>query len=334
MMQFQFNKNMTYTHRVAVILASLLNVGLAQAGTYTFTPNVPLEVSGPQGSLGSWTLIGGTGALNFSNGAGVVGETPVDAVGGLIGTINVAHIKLTPLDGAQYSETTSLIDGEAVRSNVKVGATVTSVTLDDQTGAVVAVGSFGGALEQAPRTLNLLKGGQIAFTNLRFNLVEKTVTADLSGTPLVYDAATQTYQPGVTTTVKDMVTWNITSISGPTTLPPSALAAAAAGDFGPLQSEGFELKAQPDGTQLVQASNTLYGLKVTSQGFNLVAQSLGIGPTSVAWGALAAVNDEPDGWGSVTSTISFTRTIPEPSTYVLMGLGLCGIALVARRRRV
>jgi hypothetical protein len=316
------------------MLASLLSASLAHAGSYTFTPGVPVDVAGPQGSLGSWTLIGGEGALNFSNGAGVVGETPTDAMGGLVGTINVAHINLTPLDGAQYAETTSVIDGEEVRSNVKVGAKVTSVTLDDQTGDVVAVGSFGGALEQAPRTANLLKGGQIAFTNLRFNLLDKTVTADLAGTPLVFNAATQTYVPGVTTTLKDVVTWSITSITGPTTLSPSALAAAAAGNFAPLQSQGFELKTQADGTQIVQASNVLYGLKVTELGFNTVAQSLGIGPTSVAWGALADVNNEPDGWGSITSTISFTRTIPEPSTYLLMGLGLVGITLAARRQRV
>jgi hypothetical protein len=45
------------------------------------------------------------------------------------------------------------------------------------------------------------------------------------------------------------------------------------------------------------------------------------------------VNSQPDGWGSISSSIVFTaREIPEPSTYALMGLGLVGISLVARRR--
>jgi hypothetical protein len=74
-------------------------------------------------------------------------------------------------------------------------------------------------------------------------------------------------------------------------------------------------------------TTTLSGLSITSDGFNKFTQALGL--RSLGKAALTGVTD----FGVVTSTIVATAAIPEPSSYALMGLGLAGMGLVARRRR-
>lgn len=73
-------------------------------------------------------------------------------------------------------------------------------------------------------------------------------------------------------------------------------------------------------------TTTLTGLSITQAGFDTFVKSLGL--LTLGKSALTGVTD----FGTITSTITATPAIPEPSTYALMGLGLVGISLVARRR--
>ncbi|MBI3384133.1 MAG: PEP-CTERM sorting domain-containing protein [Aquabacterium sp.] len=85
-------------------------------------------------------------------------------------------------------------------------------------------------------------------------------------------------------------------------------------------------------------SATITGLSITVQGFDAFTKSLGL--LSLGKAALAGVTD----FGTITSTIYpllsappgpdwHITSVPEPTTYALMGLGLAGLA-VARRRRL
>jgi hypothetical protein len=123
--------------------------------------------------------------------------------------------------------------------------------------------------------------------------------------------------------------WNIGSISGPTVIPPAALLAANPATA--MTAAGFSNVTKKTDARGVyyeaDSFNTISGLSVTTAGFNFFSGSLGLLSTGV--NALKAVAD----YGTVTSQLHFSvREVPEPSTYALMGLGLVGISLVARRR--
>jgi hypothetical protein len=333
---------MKFEMKSLVIAAALVAAGAANAAIITAKVGTPLVVFDPAGSgrAAELTVLAQSGgALEFSNGTGVPGGVPTDTVGGLVGALNVAAVVLNPIDGAKIDEQMIDIQGDLTRGVVKIGASVTNLVANDQTGQILTVGSLGGAQQVAARISGVLNGGEMNVSNLRFDLANKTVIADVAGTPLVYNATTKVWAPGTQTVQKDLTLWTITDIVGPTVIRPEALLAAGAGDFSKMQADGYKLLSTAPSSDprfplyTVSATNVLGGLKVTDAGFAFFANALGLKAGSTGYTTLSGVNSQPDGWGSISSSIVFTaREIPEPSTYALMGLGLVGISLVARRR--
>jgi PEP-CTERM motif len=327
----------------AVAIASIGSAYAAQASG-TVGQAVVVKDPGTSGRSVELTLLSGQGGLVFSNGNGdpVNGANPTTSVGGLVGALNVGKVQLSPLDGAQITETILPI-GSRVKTNtraiVRIDATVSKLTADIDgatAGRFTTVNALGGAQQTAAFLDGVLDGGMAKITNLEIDLVNKRVYADVFGD--------NGFDPVIDT--KRLYLWDITNISGPTTITPAALLQAADGDTSGVTALGFKI----DGTEAAQAgfgtkylvstTNVLSGLKITTEGFNFFSTALGLAPGSTGYNTLNGVNGFAEGWGSLQSKINFsarevlstTPVVPEPSTYALMAVGLVGISLVARRR--
>jgi PEP-CTERM motif len=300
-----------------------------------------VRVSDPGGSgrTAELVFLGGSGVLSFSNGGildtGLLasGAKPA-AVGGLVGALNTGKVALTSVDGAAITEkSVTLTSGRTQRGIVSIGANITSLTANGNTGVISLVTANGGATQTAPFIDGTLDGGQMTVNNLKIDLQGKLVYADMAYRALGLDGS---YGPLVSK--PNVALWNIGTITGPTVIPPEGLLAAADGDFSVLRNLGYEASGiYPYATRV---KNVLSNLTVTDEGFAIFATGLGLADGSIGYDALAGVNTRAGGWGTMTSEVSFcalelggASVCPEPTTYALMGLGLVGIAAVARRDR-
>jgi len=338
--------DMKFALKTLVAAVAIASIGSAYATQASGTVGQAVVVKDPgtSGRSVELTLTSGTGGLYFSNGNGdpVNGPALTGAPAGLVGALNVAAVKLTGIDGATVSESTVTYGTRTkttVRATSTITATVTTLTADIDgatAGRFTTVNATGGAIQSADAISGLLDGGTAKVNNLEIDLVNKRVYADVIANE-AFGPADPYYQK-----LDHLYLWDFTAITGPTTITPAALLKAADGDTSAVTALGFTINgteaAQTGfGTKYsVSTNNLLSGLKVTQAGFDFFINALGIPAGGTAYNTLAAVNNTAEGWGSLKSTINFTARevlpVPEPSTYALMGLGLVGISLVARRR--
>jgi hypothetical protein len=258
-------------------------------------------------------FLGGQSSLDFS--VGDYDGTDLNQLGGLIGALNVMRLSILPIGdpGVVQSHESLVTDplfGDIYRVAAGVSTQVDSVSLIpvDSQAYVGRVGTQGGfALTGAP-IRGLLTGGEARIENLRIDLPNKVVLADLSGTrSAVGSVAAVNYD------MPDTVLWNIASITGPTTF-------SAAG-FPPIPLSG----PQP-APVLVTANNVATGLSITYAGFNFLTGALGMQTTGIS--ALSSVTD----YGAIKFSTQYASSIPEPSHWALVGVGVGLWGAAAARR--
>jgi hypothetical protein len=158
---------------------------------------------------------------------------------------------------------------------------------------VSQVASSGGATLVATEDGLSNTGGFLTIANISVDIPSKQLYADIEGANGVGK-------------ISHVNMWTFTTLTGKTAFP---------------AIEG-----------ITTSSNAVSGLVINPTSLALFGQSLGL--TSVGLQAMNSITD----YGSLTSVISARATklavgtVPEPSTYALMGLGVIGL-LAAKRRK-
>lgn len=217
----------------------------------------------------------------------------------LVTALNVGKVVFSEVGSASVNEIfTNRPPFGSVRTGVTADAPLTFMTVDGVTGDVLSAGSLGGAVLSIAPLPGVSTGGSVTVANLSVDLTQKRVYADLTGNFSGVMGASAT-------TLQHFHLWDYSSLTGPTNVQ------VGAGSY----------------------TNVISGLKITQEGLANFSAALGL--VELGLSTIQGVSD----YGSITSTIVaqgslITPQVPEPGTWALMGLGLTGIALAARRRRV
>jgi len=232
---------------------------------------------------------------------------------GLISALNVTQLTLGTADGASQvvKQSVDLYFGDGVfRSGYSVGLQTASVTRDTSDSSLAAIGLQGGFTWSGTRVNGVLKGGSITFNDLRIDLDRQMVTADVRGQSLALGTS-----PSEGIDLNDIDLFTIGQIDGPSRFAPPG--------------DPNRTLAESQNPHHYQATYSFSQLALTDAGLSAIRISLGLASTGVQTFQRL---QQPGQIGSMSATLVYAP-IPEPSTWWMMGVGLVGLLVEARRRK-
>lgn len=251
-------------------------------------------VGGAQASVGTLTVGGSLADYGYQINS-LSGEGTLTFSNALIGALNAGKVQVTAVAPATAPVIykTNVATKVITISSVSAAAPVTSLT-----GDFTSVGVEVANVATAGGTLQTAATSNIATSGGSLQITNLNV--DLIAKKVYADLVGGN---GVGTKT-NVYLWDIAKVTGPTFI-----------DLSNWNVYGA-----------ASVTNTLSGLSINAAAFDLFARSLGL--TSNGITSLKTVTD----FGVINSTITVS-SVPEPETMGLMGLGLAGIGLAARRRR-
>jgi hypothetical protein len=357
-------------HTVAALAFVCVAAPLACAAQVDYTQLVPAYVDiGVQQETGIyWDLPylrdeQANLRLDLSNGSGDPARiAPTAKPAGLVGWLNQAQAKVALGPYADQELVLSSRDttyGARVKTTVRgqismeIASTATPSwetrifpRRDPSSGALSLLSSQLAGVEISAGPGDGLSGGTLTWRGLGVNPLAHEITASLEATPL-----------GAATTELGMLPlFTFSDVVGVSNLSRDAIRQAVVNaDLSGLQAQGWAAQISPTEERIdLQGKAELRGLKLTAAGRTAFMSALGVAEGSSLSQSLDAINQQAEGFGTLTFSLNMSvtgpnygrdvraftdpsqwpwvRGVPEPGTWALMGLGLVGLAVVRARR--